>query len=65
MLGARIKEYLQENGIKQSFVADKTGFGISKINRICNSDATITILDYCKICKVLGVPLEYFLKDLV
>ena len=36
MLGLRIKDYLTENGIKQSFLVEKTGMSASTISDICN-----------------------------
>jgi transcriptional regulator with XRE-family HTH domain len=63
MVGARIKKYLEEHGIKQSFVADKVGLTASQMSDICIKDRTIDCLVYYKICKVLNVPLESFLED--
>jgi transcriptional regulator with XRE-family HTH domain len=63
MVGARIKKYLEEHGIKQSFVADKVGLTASQMSDICIKDRTIYCLVYYKICKVLNVPLESFLED--
>lgn len=62
MVGNNIKEYLNENGIKQSFVANKVGVSNSAMSEICNKDRTIDCVLYYKICKVLNVPLEFFLK---
>lgn len=63
MVGAKIKEYLQQNGIKQSFLADKTGLTNSQISDICNHDRKIDAIEYYKICKVLDVPLDTFVKE--
>jgi len=63
MVGARIKKYLEEHGIKQSFVADKVGLTASQMSDICIKDRSIDCLVYYKICKVLNVPLESFLED--
>lgn len=62
MVGNNIKEYLTENGIKQSFVAEKIGVSTSVMSDICNKDRTIDCVLYYKICKALNVPLEFFLK---
>lgn len=64
MVGARIKKYLEEHGIKQSFVADKVGLTASQMSDICIKDRSIDCLVYYKICKVLNVPLESFLEDI-
>lgn len=63
MVGARIKEYLQQNGIKQTFLSEKTGISTNKISDICIHDRRIDCVDYYKICKALNVPLEMFLED--
>lgn len=63
MVGAKIKEYLDEHGIKQSWVASKVGLTPSQMSDICIKDRTIDCVVYFKICKVLNVPLEEFLKD--
>ena len=63
MVGARIKEYLNENGIKQTFLAEKTGLTNSVISDICIHDRKIDVLEYYKICKALNLPLDYFLKE--
>lgn len=64
MIGAKIKEYLSENGIKQSFLAERTGLTPSQVSDICIHDRKIDCIEYYKICKALNVELEYFLKDM-
>jgi transcriptional regulator with XRE-family HTH domain len=61
MVGERIKKYLQENGIKQTFLAEKTGLTKMQINDICVRDRKIDCVEYYKICKALNLPLEYFM----
>lgn len=63
MVGIRIKNYLIENGIKQSFLADKTGMSNSIISDICLGNRKIDCVEYYKICKALNVPFETFLED--
>jgi transcriptional regulator with XRE-family HTH domain len=64
MVGKKIKKYLSENGIKQNFLSEKTDISISKISRICSGEVkNIDCVEYYKICKVLGVPFEYFLSE--
>lgn len=63
MVGAKIKEYLAEKGIKQSFLAQKTGLTDHAISDICNRDRRIDCMEYYKICKALDVPLETFLEE--
>lgn len=63
MVGKRIKEYLVSNGIKQTFVAEKTGLSTMVISDICNNGRKIDIVEYYKICKALNVPLETFVEE--
>ena len=64
MIGARIKNYLNENGIKQTFLAQKSGLTDSIISDICIHDRKIDCIEYYRICKALNLPLDYFLRDL-
>ena len=64
MVGKKIKEYLAEKGIKQTFLAKETGLSDSAISDICNNDRRIECTEYYKICKALNVPLEHFLADI-
>lgn len=63
MVGAKIKDYLNSNGIKQTFVAEKVGIDVSRMSEICNKGRVIDCVTYYKICKALNVPLETFLED--
>ena len=64
MIGAAIKNYLDENGIKQAFVADKVGITPSQMSEICNKGRTIDCVTYYKICSALNVPLEKFFEGI-
>lgn len=64
MVGKRISEYLAENGMKQNFLAEKTGMTASVISDICNSKRKIDCIEYYKICKALNLPLEYFMQGI-
>ena len=63
MVGKRISEYLTNNGIKQSFVAEKVGIAPSQMSDICNKGRNIDCVLYYKICKTLNVPFETFLEE--
>lgn len=63
MVGKKIKEYLSENGIKQTFLAEKTGLSDSIISDICIHDRKIDCIEYYRICKALNVPLEFFMPS--
>lgn len=62
MVGKNIGQYLTENGIKQSFVAEKVGIPNSQMSDICTKDRSIDCVLYHRICKVLKVPYETFLE---
>jgi transcriptional regulator with XRE-family HTH domain len=63
MIGKRINAYLEENGIKQSFLVEKTGLKPCVISNICLGKRKIECVEYHKICKALGLPLETFLEE--
>lgn len=58
----KIGQYLKENGIKQIFVAEKAGITSSAMSDICNDKRQITVTEYYNVCKVLQLPLNYFLE---
>ncbi len=60
MKGSDIKKYLEENGIKQSFVSEKTGIPAPILNMMLNDNRKIEANEYMRICDVIGVPLDYF-----
>lgn len=64
MIGAAIKEYLEQNGIKQSFVASKVGITPAQMSEICNKGRTIDCVLYYKICSALNVPLDQFFEGI-
>ena len=62
MVGKKIKQYLEEKGIKQAFLAEKIGVTTSQMNLVLNKGRKIDCVTYYKICRVLDVPLEYFME---
>ena len=63
MLGARIKKYLDDNGVKQKFLAQKVGVFDSTMSDILNDKRNITAKEYYFICKALGVSMEKFVEE--
>lgn len=63
MVGSRIGRYLADNGIKQTFVAQKSGLTPSQMSDICTKDRSVDVVTYSKICKALNVPLDKFLEE--
>ena len=62
-VGERIGLYLNENGIKQSFLAEKSGIPNSIISTIINRGRKIEVTEYYKICKALNVEMATFLEE--
>jgi transcriptional regulator with XRE-family HTH domain len=62
MVGEKIGQYLIENGIKQSFIAEKVGLTTTQMSDIINRGRRIDCVEYFKICKVLNVPYEFFME---
>lgn len=57
---ARIKEYIETHGIKQSFLVQKTGFRREKIANIINGKRKVTADELAEIAKALNVDILYF-----
>lgn len=60
MLGAKIKNYILEQGLKIGVIAQKSGFSFQTFSAMLNGNRKIMAEDYFRICKVLDVPLEKF-----
>lgn len=63
MTGRKIKEYLSNKGISQTFVSNKTGIPISTLNAALNGNRKILAEEYFLICQVLEVPLDTFVDE--
>ena len=61
-LGSKIKNYLKERGITQTWLAYQTGLGVKKINDIVNSSVKLAASDLALICKALNVSADLFLN---
>lgn len=60
MLGNKIKDYMDENGIKYSFLSGKTGIPMNILSPMLNEKREIKAVEYFSICNALGVSLESF-----
>jgi len=63
MVKDNIRQYLANNGISQTFVSQRTGIHISKVNAILKSTRSLNIEDYALICQALKVPLDTFVNS--
>lgn len=62
-MGKKIKEYLLQHGIKQTFLVKQTGLSKRVINDICTHDRKVECTEYYKICKALDLPFEFFFEN--
>lgn len=58
----RIKDYLESNGIKQTFLANKIDMHPNTLNAKLNGHVRILADDIEKICGALGISPNAFLK---
>ena len=62
-MNEKIKSYLEENGIKQSYLQKKLGISMSSVNALLNGNRGISAEEYFIICDALKVPLDFFKQD--
>lgn len=62
MVGQRIKAYLIENGIKQSFLSDKADISTPILSAILAGSRKIEIMEYYRICRALNVDMLTFIE---
>jgi len=62
MVGNRVKCYLDERGIKHTFVSEAIGLPANVFSNMLNEKRKITAEEYFEICKVLGVNANEFLN---
>jgi transcriptional regulator with XRE-family HTH domain len=60
MYGEQIKNFLDENGIKYSFVASEAGISNNIFSAMLNGKRKITVEEYFSICHALKVDANYF-----
>lgn len=61
----KIKMYLEDNGISQTFVSKKTGIDLPKLNLSLNGCRRMTFPEYELICGALKVNTDKFLRPRV
>lgn len=60
MCGLRVKHYLDNNGIKYSFVSEKTGIPMNILSPTLNGKRKMSAEEFILICKVLRISTDYF-----
>lgn len=61
-VGQKIKAYLENNGITQTFVANQTGIPVQKLNLSLNGNRRLDFGEYELICGALSVNVDKFLE---
>lgn len=61
-VGQKIKTYLEDNGITQTYVANKTGIPVQKLNLSLNGNRRLDFNEYELICGALSVGADKFLE---
>ena len=62
MYGAEVKKYLNEHGIKYSFLADKLGIDRKTLYSVLSNTTRMTVEFYVKVCDALKLDLYYFVN---
>lgn len=63
MCGIRIKKYLDENGIKYTYVSEKTGIPMNILSPTLNGKRKMTAEEFISICIALNVSTETFSEE--
>jgi len=58
----RIRRYIESNGLKMNYVADRSSIELKRFYRVINGDSILSADEYEKICIGLDVELNFF-KD--
>ena len=59
----QLKKYVEENGIKQSYISEQTGLSKDVVSNILNLKRKITAEEFLKICYLLKIDPRSF-KDI-
>ncbi len=60
----KLRQFVEKEGIKQSYICEKTGMTADCVSRIMNSTRKITAEEFLEICTVLKLdPRDFFKKS--
>lgn len=59
----KLKQFLEENGITQSFVSEKTGIAASTLSEIFNGKRKLYIERLVAICRAIGQNPSLFIDE--
>lgn len=63
-LGRSIRAFMRENGINQTFVAERLGVTESTLSRILSGNRKLTAIEYFNLCDAVRVDLSYFWEEI-
>ena len=58
----KLKRYIEQNGIKQKFISEKTSIPEPTLSLILNGKRKCEVGEYASICNALGVEFELFVS---
>lgn len=61
-IGSKIKDYLDENYLKQKYLATRLGISESALSLMLSDKREISLDTYIVIIECLNLPFEYFLR---
>ena len=53
VIGLKVKKYLDENGIKYSYLSEKAGIPMNMLSPTLNGKPKMSVDEYFRICEVL------------
>lgn len=59
----KLKRYIEQSGIKQKFISEKTGIPEPTLSLILNGKRKCEVGEYASICNILGVEFQYFITS--
>ena len=59
----KLKRYIEQSGIKQKFISEKTGIPEPRLSLILNGKRKCEVGEYASICNILGVEFQYFVTS--
>lgn len=60
LIGIKVKEYLDENGIKYSYLSEKIGMPMNTLSLLLNGKRKMSVEEYFTICEALELPVNTF-----
>lgn len=61
----RLKQFIEERGLIQKFVAQKTGIEEVALSNILNGRQRCSLENYVKLCNFFNVPFDSFIDTVV